>query len=463
MQENELVKSPANRGEITFNWIDPDLNAWCDAGFIFRPVRFEADGRPVYDFSRKDPIPFTGGNANGTSLWLDTQDDSVYTLEPGGNPGFARWTRDRKPIWGYKGIIPWPNALSLPIVTAGRLWGLTMPLGIAGDFTGAATYFGPYHIFTRDGLYVAMVMRDGRTGGLGPDITASETITGQLVKPDGMNRYFLLAGDQDGRVTEILGLDTVKRLRGGVYDHSEADVKTATDALAQYEALRAKGRRLDIVRGRPALELAKSVGKTTDPARSFAARAAYDPKNLYVSFDVASPCDLVNEITDPQRIFKGGNLLDVQIATDPAADPKRKTPAPGDVRVLVTRQKEKPVAVVFRPKLKAFAGEPIVLTSPTGKESFDSIEISPAIGLEYSKTANGFKAVVTVPLDLLGWAPKPGDDVRMDLGYIFGNATGSQAAARAYWANNGFAANVTNDVPNESRLEPAEWGMASVE
>ena len=463
VQENELIKSPAPRGEVTFNWIDPDLNAWCDDGYIFKPVRFEPNGRPIYDFASKHPIPFTGRNPNGTSLWLDTQDDTVYTLDPGANPGFARWTPDRKLIWGYQGIVPWPNALSLPVVTAGKLWGLTMPLGIAGDFTGAATYFGPYHIFTRDGLYVAMIMRDGRTGGLGPDITASETITGQLVKPDGMNRYFLLAGDQDGRVTEILGLDTVRRLPGGIHNHTEADVKAATDALAQYETMRAKGRRLDIVRGLPALELAASVGKTTDAARSFAARAAYDQDNFYVSFDVTSPCDLVNEITDPHRIFKGGNLLDIQIATDPAADPERKKPAPGDLRILVTRHEGEPVAVVFKPKVKGFAGRPIVLTSPTGRESFDSIRISNAIGLSYAKTPNGFKAVATVPLEVLGWTPKPGSEVRMDLGYIFGNATGSQAAARAYWTNNGFSANVTNDVPNESRLEPAEWGRASVE
>jgi len=51
----------------------------------------------------------------------------------------------------------------------------------------------------------------------------------------------------------------------------------------------------------------------------------------------------------------------------------------------------------------------------------------------------------------------------MDLGYIFGNAAGTQAALRAYWTNNSFSANVTNDIPNESRLEPAEWGTAMVE
>ena len=51
----------------------------------------------------------------------------------------------------------------------------------------------------------------------------------------------------------------------------------------------------------------------------------------------------------------------------------------------------------------------------------------------------------------------------MDLGYIFGNKTGMQTALRTYWQNNSFSANVTNDIPNESRLEPHEWGQAAVE
>jgi hypothetical protein len=64
---------------------------------------------------------------------------------------------------------------------------------------------------------------------------------------------------------------------------------------------------------------------------------------------------------------------------------------------------------------------------------------------------------------VLGWKPQSGQTVKMDVGYLFGNAPGTQSAARAYWMNNGFSANVVNDVPNESRLEPAEWGTATVE
>ena len=51
----------------------------------------------------------------------------------------------------------------------------------------------------------------------------------------------------------------------------------------------------------------------------------------------------------------------------------------------------------------------------------------------------------------------------MDVGYIFGNATGNDASLRAYWSNTGFSAGVLHDVPNESRLEPKEWGTATVE
>lgn len=466
VQENELSVSPGAPGEIMFNWIDDDLNAWCDAGLILKPVRFADDGRPIYDFTQKNPIPFQGNNANCCSLWLDPADpQAVYTLVGGGDPGLARRKPDGTLVWGFRGTRKWHDSLNLAMGTPGKLYGLTMPLGVAGDFTGVACYACPYYLFTKDGLYVSMIMRNGRDGRLGADITASETLTGQLVKPDGMNRYFLLAGDQDGRVTEVLGLDTVKRLPEGAFTLTEADAKLAAESLRDYRAKLARLQKLSIARGRSGLAMAQGVGKGIEGGRSFSARAAYDDKNLYVQFDVGGS-DLVNAFSDANLVFKGGNCLDIQFATDPSADPKRKTPAPGDVRILITRQataSNTVLAMVYRPKVKGFTGQPIVMTSPTGKEPFDQIERSDAVTLEYRKENASFKATVTVPLALLGWTPRPAGTVRMDLGYIFGNANGSQAAARAYWSNNGFSANVVNDVPNESRLEPSEWGEAGVE
>ncbi len=472
IQEDEITKSPADRGEGTFNWIDSELNVWCEGGFLLRPARIEADGRPVYDFSKFEKLPFTASNSNCASWWLDPRDESnLYVLDPAASRVFGRFTRDKKLVWGFADIIPWNQAISRDMGTPGKLFGLTMPLGVAGDFTGAACYAGPYYLFTTDGVYVSMIMRNGRDGRLGPDITASETLTGQLVKPEGMNRYFLLAGDQDGRVTEVLGLDKVKRLPGGTFTLSSTDVQKVAAEQRDYLAALSRRQRLSIARGKSGLSTAAPVSQSQEDGRSFAIKASYDAEKLYVEWDV-SGSDLVNSYADTTLLFKGGNCLDVQLATDRAADPKREKPAGGDLRLLVSRQlagkQATPIAMLYRPKVAGFAGQPTVLRSPTGSESFDAIErldaASPqGVQLEYQKSNAGFKATLSVPLKTLGLALKPGDELLMDVGYIFGNATGTQAALRGYWSNHGFSAGITNDVPNESRLEPKLWGKASVE
>jgi len=465
VQANEVTRPDQNAANI-LNWLDKDLNAWCDSGFILRPTSVDANGQPHYDFAKREPMPFKGDNSNATSLFLD-DDGSIYTLSGG---TFARWTRDWKPVWAYRGIVPWSQALGLPMVRPGLLHGLTMPLGVAGGFTGAVTYFNPYHIFPRDGIYVAMLTRDSRDGkGLGADTAATESIQGQLVKPKGMNRYFLLAGAGDGRITEVLGLDTVKRLPGGTYVHTKAMVAEAAKARQEYDRALAKSRKLDIVRGKAALAGAPAVGKRLDDARGFTVRAAYDDAHLYLMYEVTAPAPLVSGVTDDRLLFKGGNCLDIQLAADPAADPNRKTPAPGDVRLLVTRRAEpdgktfKPLAVLYRPKVKNFKGEPFVFKSPTGGESFEAIETTDRVSVDYKPAPAGFTTLVRVPLELVGLKLKPGLRLSLDLGYLFGNKKGTQTAVRAYWCNNGFSANVTYDVPNESRLEPAEWGKAVVE
>ncbi len=489
-----LVQESEIQGPIGPSWmrgfrgVDRDLNLWhagagCatalkehkDGLYVYRPIRIEANGTPVYDFNKPERAMGTVYYAN--ELWVDPDDGSVCSTSSEKQKGLslAGWAKDGSLLWGYRGGVPWHDALSLPPQRSGKIWGLTTLLGRAGDFVGFNTYFGVFHLYTTDGIPVGTVYKDYRDlGGQPCDIIACENGNGQIVKPKGMNRYFALAGDQDGRVSEILGLDTVKRLPGGKYNLPQEDVQKAKAAMDQYQARLAKSQKLRIVRGgRKALDVAQAVKKVNSISQGFEARAAYDAENLYVRFDVTSESELVNSVTERRLVFKGGNCLDIQIAADRSADPKRKTPAPGDVRILVTRQagpatkvnQAKPYAVIFRPKVAGFKGQPIVLNSPTGKESFDSIEVCDKIALDYKKTPDApvFTAVVTVPLELLGWRPQPDSKVRMDLGYIYGNSQGSKAMRRSYWTNNGFSANVLDDVPNESRLEPNLWGEGEVE
>ncbi len=113
--------------------------------------------------------------------------------------------------------------------------------------------------------------------------------------------------------------------------------------------------------------------------------------------------------------------------------------------------------LLLAPALSAFV-------SPTGSETFDAIESTDRISLqEYTKTAEGFSVTAVIrSLDLIHWRPEAGKVVPMDLGYVFGNAEGTQATLRANWTNDSFAANVLNDIPHESRLEPGKWGKATV-
>lgn len=465
VQPEEIVATGSGKVQ-TISYLDADLALW-GLGQRFAPVRIEPNGRPVYDFSAPQSC------AEFRPMAADPEDGSFYAFDSGYDitgslKGFdyGRFAADGTVRWGYRGRVSWPNGLQLPPQRPGKIWGPTQLLGIAGDFTGFATYYGCHHLYTRrEGLPVAMLFRDARMalGKLGPDIIASENYNGQLVKPKGMNRYFALGGDQDGRISEVSGLETVKLLGGGTYKHSEAAVQQTVAAWRDHEARLAKAKKVTIVRGRQALATAPSAGKILTPGQSFTARLAYDADNLYVRYDVAAPAPLVNAAADPQTIFKGGNLLDLQLAADPAADPARTSPALGDVRVLITRRDGKPFAVIYRPKVKGFAGTRIVLTSPTGKEEFDAIETTEKIKLDLAPASEGFTATVTIPLSELGWRPKPGGRVRLDVGYVFGNDTGVKATGRAYWANDGFAAGVLNDIPNESRLVPKEWGEVEVE
>jgi len=470
LQEPEIASAAALPAECAklyfrgFACVDKDLNIWHASGAVNRPLRILADGTPEYDFARPEvaAVKETGFVDAAGCLYTLTQNDS--------NPdkiGYGKWAPDGTLLWGLKGFENWPKAVSYPTAKPGKLWGATALLGIAGEFTGFNSYFGVPHLYTTDGVFVSRILRDVRTLSekLDADVISCENYNGCLVKPKGMERYFFLGGDQDGRVTEVLGLDTVRRLQGGEVVIREEDTQRVAAALADYNARTSAPQKLVVAHGLQALDTAQPVAKALDSKRRFEARAAYDERNLYVRFKVTAPARLVNGIGDPTLVFKGGNLLDIQIAADPQADPARKTPAPGDVRILVSRQQGKPMAVVFRPKVAEFAGSPTVLTSPTGKESFDAIELTDRIALDYVEDRNlpTFTAQVTVPLDLIGWKPVAGARVRMDLGYVYGNTEGTKATARSYWTNNGFSANILNDVPNESRLEPALWGTAEIE
>ncbi len=448
-----------------FEWVDADLNLYSSAlGKMWKARRIGDDGIPVYDFENPVDLPFGSYNPQGPAMYVDPHDGTLYqnsATRKRDEVGFGRWTRDGRRLWGIRGTLFWKRTLTMPRPGIGDLYALTAPLGVAGEFTGAGTYYSGYHLLTRDGQYVAMIMNPPASEGLGPDRVLVELFTGRLIKLPDSGRYLLLTGDQDGRIMEVHGLDTVRQLDGGSWRMTAERREKVEEALRQ--AKEAVKQTLVIHRWKKQLADATPVERQLRGGLGFKAAAAWDADNLYLRYDVTSPNPLTNAVSDPQSLFTGGNCIDLQLATHPDAPADRDEPAAGDVRLIVTRQKGEPVAVLFEPRVAGFDGEPILMESPVDRETFDRIREVDNVRIDLEPREGGFVAVVAVPLDVLGWKPAAGAPVKMDLGYVFGDQTGRNALKRAYWSNNSFEANVVDDLPDESRLNPEYWGDAVVE
>ena len=76
---------------------------------------------------------------------------------------------------------------------------------------------------------------------------------------------------------------------------------------------------------------------------------AVDGERLYAAYRVQD-CDLLENTGESlPMLFKTGGALDLMLATDPGAPAGRKKPVAGDLRLLVSRVKDQPVAVLYSP------------------------------------------------------------------------------------------------------------------
>jgi hypothetical protein len=426
----------------------PDLSVLLAGGHLLKPVS-EENGIPKYDLAKAEKYPLPVGYSS-----LPLEDGGIVTYTANKGLALARYAKDGAKLWSYSGIVHWQQALNLGVTGPGKLWGMTQCMGKGGDFLVYQTYFHPNHVFRTDGIYVGALLKDGRLMlNRGQDEGQPEGQGGYFgkLKIDGKDRYFAIGGGQDARVWEVMGLDTIKDLPGGTYAHTPELAAKAEVAQREYKQAMSVGTRVVIGK---ALATAMTVEKELETGPAFKVRVARDEKNLLLDYEVVSATPLVNAVPDPKLLFKGGNCLDIQLENS-LGEP---------VRILVTQYQGKPFATVYFPKVKEFKGESIVLISPTGKESFDEIKFLENVALTVEKTDKGFFAKVALPLEALRLKLEPGQKLKMDLGYIFGNAQGvGKAVRRAYLNNNSFTANVIDDIPHESRLEPKEWGEAAVE
>ena len=465
-----------------------------------RPRWVAGSDTPRYDLDRAEVLAegVYGSMSDGGDYALADDSDEVAlvkSVRPFA-PHSLAGVKAGRPVWSYPSLWPGLHAShSAPIpnepgelVGTVRVYGPLMrprgsrvaPLWFLGGNTGSV------YLFTRDGLFVTSLFgdeRDHRRFGL-PVERRGMALDGETVH--GENFWITATCTDDGRtylvvrnrILRVDGLDTLRPIAPIGVRVTEADLEKAR----QWRVARERQRRI-----REGVGLLRAP---VLPAGAMAVDGAFDDWNgvvpvdiehrgasawfdtntkpfdlkgsvavcgdrLHVRWDVGDKDLLRNTGENPVALFKTGGCLDLMLGTNPGADPKRTGPAPGDLRLLVTRVDGATRALVYRQKVaRPDPSRRVPFSSPSRTIPFDRVDDVSSLVELAGDDRGRFEA--SIPLRALGLAPpKPGLRLRADIGVLRG--ADGQTVARHYWSNKSTA--ITSDVPSEAELVPGLWGL----
>ncbi|MFP4058213.1 MAG: hypothetical protein ACLF0G_15205 [Candidatus Brocadiia bacterium] len=487
LEPPELTFALLDSPSVGEGYIRPDLAMMFTYTDRLRPRGVTAQGVPLYhaeDVERAVPGEVEAHFTSGARVAIDAGHGWIVRT---GAP--IRGYRHGELVWTYPNRWPGLHASHQAptpqhpgqIIGATRILGhpVAPRAGQAGPMWAVNGNFGNVYLMTLDGLFVATLGRDQRTGRLwrfpqaprGLDV-AGVSFYGEHFWPtmvrssDG--EIYLTAGKGHSSILRVEGLERVRRL-------PQQALAVTPDVLERCSAWRTRreARRLER-RGRKTLEVAlrteaPTVDGTLDdwadaqwarvgdyPARKETrkvwAAVAVSRGRLYAAFRTADPRLLDNAAEDWHTLFKTGGALDLQLATDPAAEPQRKRPARGDLRLLAARVEGKTTAVLYRPVApQAPDEEAVPFSSPWRTVTFDRVE---QVSAQVTLAGEGGNYELSVPLATLGLEPQPGRIVRGDIGILRGE--GGVTIQRLTWSNK--ATGIISDVPGEAMLHPHLWG-----
>ncbi|MCX5659963.1 MAG: hypothetical protein NTW19_09615 [Planctomycetota bacterium] len=394
-----------------------------------------------------------------------------------------------KVLWQYPNL--WAGvhgSHNAPAPALGLLRGAFGPIGCfkaknAGYVWAINTNVGEWHLLTQDGYYLSClfeadalkqeypVAKPGAVMDRMPCGLGGEDFGGSVVQGDDGNVYVQAGKTADWNI-QMTGLDTIHKLGSGSVEIDANDVRKAT-GVREAALQQAVGKqRMAVHKLTPTFtgDLAKdfagaqvvSYKKQDDAAIKSA--VAWDDKNFYVAWDVADKTPWANGATEPAMLYLGGDTVDLQLGTDPAAAPKRGEPVAGDLRVSIGNFQGTPTAVLFR-KVVAGSGakQPKSFSSGVVKDyKMDfAAPIAGAVVKVTPRPGAGYLVEASLPLADLGLAAKPGLTIHGDLGATHGDAAGQRTRLRTYWSNQHTG--IVDDAVFELMMEPANWGEWKLE
>jgi len=345
------------------------------------------------------------------------------------------------------------------------------------DLVALTGYYGQYFLLDRkEGLFVDALGEDQRSNyKLDQHMVLTENFNGAMFRHPGNGRTYFLGGDCDQRLWELAGLETISRSTLAVsVSPEQAEVaaeKAKHNFLAQQQALGKKTAKI------PRLKAAAADGKydewgnapvltvCMEGSRTAQVQIGWDDANLYARFQVADESPFLNTPTDQRLLFKSGDSVEINIATDmsrrQARGQNKQEMKPGDVRIIMARTADGRLvatryryATADREKPNAFSVE----TASSGKDTVDDVVPWNDLPMNAKVEKDGYVLEAAIPWSELSVTPKPGLAMLGDVGVIYGNEGGNKNAIRYMWADKSPEVSINNDIPSEIRIHPNQWG-----
>lgn len=503
VQVEEIKMTKGRTGGLV---VHPDLTILSSLGHKIAPKGFTPKGAPLYDITQAEMYVEGAQNSLSSGGEQAMASASGWTIMTVGPKPLAAdsmaGVKNGVPMWSYPSLwpglhashnAPMPDHPGELLGTTRLLGGFVSPKGSdAGDLWAINGNMGNVYLMTVDGLFVATLWKDGRLSSWAMPAAKrgmsvkdaslnAEDFWPSIVQTGEGEIYITVGVETTCSIVKVEGLESIRRLPA-------SSVTVTTESLAaasEYFVKRDQARAAREGTGTLSVALRKTAPKVDGDLEDWADAAwvTIDSRTnqvgdwgheeaktraalcvagdrLYAAFKTGDPNLLRNSGEALPMLFKTGGALDLMIGADPGANPKRDKPVAGDVRLVVTMAKGKPMAALYR-AVVAGSKEPVPFSSPWRTVTFDRVDdvssqIELAAGGEKDAKKKGEHGLfeMSIPLSVLGLKPEAGKSIKGDVGLLRGN--GFQTMQRVYWQNK--ATGLISDVPGEAMLTPQLWG-----
>ncbi len=439
-------------------------------------------GAPVYNPKSAVRIIHTKPLHFLNSAWADSKGSVLLNQSP-----MQMHDKSGRQLWHYPNR--WPGVHGSHRAPKDRRGLLIGPLKVIGsaEVDGLGEVFcmsgnlGKGFLMTTDGFYVGSLFSDARSA---PDSLPDVPVRGMsIMQTTAGGEWFggeFFRNPRDGKIylgssalnatniSEVVGLEKVKRLRPNPITLSKTMLAACKDHLVARQNESAKPRDIQIHLPKQALSgkapTIHQLNWTTEARWSFdgrhAARAtwSFDDNFLYVAFrEVLDDTPLINKGPDATRLFKTGDACLLELRTQP--DDDSNSIIAGDLRLLLSVFETKPVAVVYRYKVPG-TDKPSEFSSPVTTTKIDVIKVIEGAKFQVRRGAQDYDLSATIPFEALGFKPAKGKSYRGDFGIVYSDKHGKTNSLRMNWSN--LFTSMISDLALESVIEPKHWGWFRV-